>query len=410
MLLSATLALAFAQTTFLSEDFSSGSVPPTGWVELNNGNSLCWEAGSTTSQDAWHDDFSGWNDNSLVSPQVDLSSATLVGLHFDQNVAFASWRDHHYINVSLDNGITFITVKDELSGDGQSAVDIDLSNYAGVSGLNISFQYTGDYASEWSIDNILLDDSNLPPPPTILTTAVNPANGHTYHLLEQLSWTAGEAAAVQLGGHLATVRSQSENDWILQQFGNWNGQDRDLWIGLNDVAVEGNFEWTSGEAVTFTNWAPGQPDNNGATGEQYTHLYGANSPYGSGQWNDMFDASSTSWSPGYFAVVELGGGVPYMTVNNLVAAQTATINFDNCTPSGIIYFVWSSTGGGPIQTAFGTGYVSHPLHITPLAANGNGQGSLSIPVPATASGLQIWMHGLDHTSGIMLNALALVVG
>lgn len=33
------------------------------------------------------------------------------------------------------------------------------------------------------------------------------------------------------------------------------------WIGLNDVTTPGTWTWADGDAVTYTNWAPGQPDS-----------------------------------------------------------------------------------------------------------------------------------------------------
>ena len=85
-------------------------------------------------------------------------------------------------------------------------------------------------------------------------------NGHDYLLdTSGMSWTAGEALAVSLGGHLATVRSVQEHDWIRQQVFPLSGGN--LFIGFNDVAVEGQWVWSSGEPVTYTNWFGGFPDN-----------------------------------------------------------------------------------------------------------------------------------------------------
>merc|ERR1711974_383538 len=33
------------------------------------------------------------------------------------------------------------------------------------------------------------------------------------------------------------------------------------WIGLDDTATEGEYLWGSGQAASYTNWAPGQPKN-----------------------------------------------------------------------------------------------------------------------------------------------------
>ena len=49
----------------------------------------------------------------------------------------------------------------------------------------------------------------------------------------------------------------------------------DIWIGLTDEAVEGEFVCAkSGEAVNYTNWADGEPNNNsGWEDEKCTHMY-----------------------------------------------------------------------------------------------------------------------------------------
>ena len=36
-----------------------------------------------------------------------------------------------------------------------------------------------------------------------------------------------------------------------------------MWIGLNDFALDGTMEWSSGVPVTYENWYPGEPSNSG---------------------------------------------------------------------------------------------------------------------------------------------------
>ncbi|MSR39990.1 MAG: hypothetical protein EXS02_14265 [Planctomycetes bacterium] len=86
----------------------------------------------------------------------------------------------------------------------------------------------------------------------------NPANGHLYAMTQAMSWAAAEALGVQQSGHLATIRNAQENAWLLSTFGSSTP-----WIGFNDFATEGSFVWSSGEPVTYTNWPPGEPNNQG---------------------------------------------------------------------------------------------------------------------------------------------------
>ncbi|XP_070563250.1 protein jagged-1-like [Ptychodera flava] len=59
---------------------------------------------------------------------------------------------------------------------------------------------------------------------------------------------------------LASIHSSGEDDWISSRIGVFT------WIGLNDIDVEGQFVWSDGTDVVFTNWAPGEPDDGGFIG------------------------------------------------------------------------------------------------------------------------------------------------
>lgn len=81
----------------------------------------------------------------------------------------------------------------------------------------------------------------------------NPATGHWYAIVEGTTWTAGEAYAVSLGGHLATINDAAEDRWIAVTF------KQEAFVGLNDIDKEGTWVWASGEPVTYTNWLPDEP-------------------------------------------------------------------------------------------------------------------------------------------------------
>jgi hypothetical protein len=87
----------------------------------------------------------------------------------------------------------------------------------------------------------------------------NPRNGHYYRLTDVLTWMEAEIEASEWGGHLVTLNSWEEESWIKTVFGanEW------YWIGFNDIAKEGTWVWSSGEPVSYTNWAVGEPNNCG---------------------------------------------------------------------------------------------------------------------------------------------------
>lgn len=124
---------------------------------------------------------------------------------------------------------------------------------------------------------------------------LNARNGHYYVLTDAQTWLDAEDYAVTVGGHLATVRNAEENQWIRDTFRPLTSSGS-VWIGFNDQDDEGHFRWSSGEPVTYTNWASGEPNDNGGQ-EDFTELLLYDSL---GRWNDYFLGSTR---PGVVEVV-----------------------------------------------------------------------------------------------------------
>ena len=136
-------------------------------------------------------------------------------------------------------------------------------------------------------------------PFTPLADVTDPATGIRYLAIAATTWSGAESFAVQLGGHLVSINSQAEQDFVWSTFGQLGGIDRRVWIGFTDNGTEGAFGWSDGSPAKFTNWNPGEPNNSGGV-EHYAELLGSN-----GRWNDLNDAGA-----GYthIAVVELAAG------------------------------------------------------------------------------------------------------
>ena len=106
-------------------------------------------------------------------------------------------------------------------------------------------------------------------------------NGNTYELVssgDNGSWANAQTNAEALGGNLVTINDAAEEAWLRATF----GAAELFWIGFTDQDSEGTFEWISGEAVTYTNWNGGEPNDAGA-GEDYAVLNWNGS---TGAWND----------------------------------------------------------------------------------------------------------------------------
>ena len=102
--------------------------------------------------------------------------------------------------------------------------------------------------------------------------------------------------------------------------------------------------------------------------------------------------------------------VPTLAVTNLIAGQTASVDLTNCTPNDLGFFVWSLAGGGPVNTPFGTGYVSPPYTVVKMPTDATGSANLTQPVPTGTTGINVWFHGADLRSATLTNALAMTIG
>jgi hypothetical protein len=119
-------------------------------------------------------------------------------------------------------------------------------------------------------------------------------NGHAYYKsTSKATWPEARFMAQQNGGYLATITSMAENDFVFNNAAKDPSVpggffDQGTWIGLNDAMQEGNFVWENGEAVSYTNWLAGEP-NNFPPGEDYVEMLPWN-----GQWADYFNGDGVT--------------------------------------------------------------------------------------------------------------------
>lgn len=124
---------------------------------------------------------------------------------------------------------------------------------------------------------------------------LDPLTGHYYDVIESatgFSWFDAKSEAEALTffgapGHLTTITSQAENDFIFNSLPLISGEN--YWIGgfqpEGSPEPQGNWQWTTGEPFSFANWVTGEPNNFpsfAGPNEDGIHLIGVN-----GQWNDL---------------------------------------------------------------------------------------------------------------------------
>lgn len=143
--------------------------------------------------------------------------------------------------------------------------------------------------------------------------------GRDYALVHAfgIKWVEAEAEARAMGGHLVTISSQDENDFLVNLIAAedkvWRQRDEGNawqrfgpWMGLvqKDRADEpaGGWEWSNGEPVTFVNWFWHQPDNH--DGVEHYGRFRQFSDQPAIKWDD---ARATATATGYVVEFETPG-------------------------------------------------------------------------------------------------------
>ncbi len=141
-------------------------------------------------------------------------------------------------------------------------------------------------------------------------------NGHFYALTNhETDWESAAAEAVPHGGHLITIGSRQEQEFVVATF--LTPPDKVYWIGLTDVEKEGDWRWVSGEPIAYKNWEnPGEPNNfkgrHPVTGELVDEDYGVINWHfvvepprqRAGTWNDLYSQFGDSSRRGYRGIME----------------------------------------------------------------------------------------------------------
>ncbi len=97
------------------------------------------------------------------------------------------------------------------------------------------------------------------------------------------AWAEVKAACESLGGHLAVISSEEENDFLFDYAAvNTSSGYDSTYFGYSDTETEGVWKWVTDEEVTYTNWSDGEPNN--SNGNEDFACFWTNLP--NGTWND----------------------------------------------------------------------------------------------------------------------------
>lgn len=177
----------------------------------------------------------------------------------------------------------------------------------------------------------------------------NPENGSYYQFVEakRITWKNAKKEAENmeykgLKGHLATISSQTDLD-IFNSL-----TSRTVWLDGTDEVVEGEWRNVKGELFKWTNWAPGEPNNFDADGEDYlVSIKNSN-----GLWNDASNSPNPVWTDIEGFVVEfeneknenVGGSYKYedsVYVENIVSNKDIVISANANNKENYIDLSWN---------------------------------------------------------------------
>ncbi len=306
-------------------------------------------------------------------------------------------------NGNKSSAIANIKVEDKIAPTITCPGNMEVDNDLGVDGAVVTY-------------NILVSDNcEIPQPEKPDFTNLGAYNGKFYYL-SNASFLPVDAFthAEQNGGNIVTINSAAENSIVNNLLGGTSAM-----IGFTDEVTEGEFVWKNGEAVTYTNWGPGEPNNSGP--EDYTQIYSAE-----GLWNDykittdipyVLEVTIATQTAGLssgsqfpigtttntFEVTDISGNKSTcsftVTVNDLEAPAGYTVGIDQAeidennetavsftlaaAEVGTTYnYTFSSDNGGSDVT--GSGIISTPTdQLTGIDLSGLENGTITLSVTLT---------------------------
>lgn len=116
--------------------------------------------------------------------------------------------------------------------------------------------YANQYMSEENVKDV--ETSYQPSHFTTIPKSAKEYNGHYYDVVYiPLPWEEAKSRCERKGGHLATITSSEENEWIVK---NINPSDNNYcWLG-GEMDINKQWGWVTGEEWSYTSFAENQPD------------------------------------------------------------------------------------------------------------------------------------------------------
>ncbi len=217
-----------AEQSFLQRAFGGWST----WIGLHDAdgsNTFVWADGTPVS-------YTNWNSGEPNTSSYDGAYKSTNGLWYD------------YPKTSALNGIAEWADPQGRSYAGpgpcaQYVLDVTITDFVPPRVTGVSRFPNGGVTSQ------LISTFNVTVSEDLKASTVNTPvyvwgtyNGKTYvRTPTTRNWSSAQSFAQSLGGNLITINDAAEQDFLRTTFGNL-----DAWLGLNDLAVQGDYEWVDG--------------------------------------------------------------------------------------------------------------------------------------------------------------------
>lgn len=200
--------------------------------------------------------------------------------------------------------------------------------------------------------------------------------GHCYEVVSPVggvTWDAAKLAAEGMthegvSGHLATITSQAETDFIAQNVPGAVGSAYNYFGGYRIGTTGNNWAWVTGEDWDYTNWSPTTPEPTLNSYENVTEFFHNGGAGFLGHWNDQngatprgyvveydlplvftSDGSETTWDPILPATANANWGTETCVIDPAVGLGAAWTNPHSAFPLGLNAHTWQPGAGFSAQ-------------------------------------------------------------
>jgi PKD repeat protein len=248
-------------------------------------------------------------------------------------------------------------------GDGGTSNEQNPSHQYYIAGsytVNLTVIGPGGSAEESKSAYITVDAPNVAP-------VLNPANGHYYDIISGqngITWSQAKIAGQSLTykgltGHLVTITSAEENDFVVSNYAGYFGSNNYFLGGYQPSGSpepSSGWQWVTGEPWSYTNWEPDSPGNHYG-GDDGVHPYGypedALETYtADGKWNDYPSEASEWGRAGYIVEWDPSAPAPVAGFSGTPTSGTAPLAVDftdesTGSPTGWAWYFGDETYGEP---------------------------------------------------------------